>query len=112
MSVHAGNGRVGGEARLGRRANSSVEDLRFDNARLGREVTRLQALCDEHEANLLRLTQAMWQMRRQAVQAESKIADLRGEVALLAELRKSSQAISLLAERHRLGIPDSRNQPC
>ena len=110
MSVHAGNGRAGGDVRLGRRSNQSVEDLAFDNHRLGREVVRLQALCEKHEANLLRLSQAMWQMRREALQAESKIAALRREVQAVDELKRSSKVIGLMAERHRLGIPDARGQ--
>ena len=110
MSVHAGNGRAGGDVRQGRRSNQSVEDLAFDNHRLAREVVRLQALCEKHEANLLRLSQAMWQMRREAVQAESKIAALRREAQAVEELERSSKVIGLMAERHRLGIPDARGQ--
>lgn len=110
MSVYAGNGRVRGDVRLGRRSNQSGEDVAFDNNRLAREVVRLQALCEKHEANLLRLTQAMWQMRRQALQAESRIAALRSEVQAAEELKRSGKVISLMAERHRLGIPDARGQ--
>lgn len=110
MGVYAGNGRIGGDARLGRRSDSSVEDLRFENTRLGREVMRLQALCEKHEANLLRLTKAMWRMRREAVQAESTIAELRGELRLLEDLRRSGEAISSMADQNRLGIPDARGQ--
>ncbi len=66
--------RAQGSAHVLRRSTDSGDDLAVENARLRREVVRLQAGCDQHEADLLRLTQALWRLRQEVRATESPLA--------------------------------------
>ncbi len=74
MSMQGSAARAQGPARALRPANGSGDNLAVENARLRREVVRLQAVCDQHETTLPRLTQALWQLRQEALATESPLA--------------------------------------
>ena len=72
MSLQGSAPRGEGSARALRPSKPSADELAVENARLRRETARLQALCDQQETNLLRLTQAMWQLRREALARDTQ----------------------------------------
>lgn len=109
MNMRGSAARAQDSARALRPSNGSGQDLTVENARLGREVARLQLLCDQHEKTLCGLTQAMWQLRQEASATESQRAQRDG--GLRDEVEEPDGAISVLAERHRLGFPAARSYP-
>ncbi len=77
-------------------------------ALLRREVARLQALCDQQATHLLRLTEAMWQLRQEALATESQRAQPRA-ASPRDEVNQSARRSTRTAKRHRLGFLRMRN---
>ncbi len=72
MHLQGSVARAESSARGFRPSHGSGDDSTVENARLRRELVRLQAVCDEQETNLLRLSRALWELRQQGWASESR----------------------------------------
>lgn len=109
MNMPGSAARAQTQDRALRPSNGSGEGVAVENARLGREIARLQAVCDQHERTLCGLTQAMWRLRQEPSTTESQLAQR--DSGQHEEVEDPAEEISLLAERHRLGFRDARSHP-
>ena len=96
--------RAKGSARALQPSDDSTEDLAVENARLRREVARLQALCDRHEAVRNGLTEAMWRH-------EAPVSRLGQRNRGPHHAPEAAAGAIGVAERHRLGVPEARSYP-
>ncbi len=110
MNIRERTARSQDPARALRSSTGSDEDAPVENSLLHREVARLRALCSQHETALCGLTQAMWQLRQEALATQS-LAELRRGAQPSEEVEDSGEEISLMAEHHRVGVPPTRSGP-
>lgn len=96
--------RAKGSARALQPSDGSREDLAVENALLFREVARLQALCDQHEAVRAGLTEAMW--RHEA--PVSRLGQRNGGLPHPAE---AAAEVIGVAERHCHGVREHEATP-